>query len=88
MTVFTEVKVECHAGYKADEYPVCILVGDQRLEIREIVDRWYQGESNPEWPVSNYFKVNTRDGKTFILKHDLQSGKWYSGQVGIKSGGP
>ena len=87
MTDFREVKVECHAGYRADEYPVNILDGDQKLEIREIVDRWYQGEADPQWPVSNYFKVITTTGKTFLLKHVLQSGKWYLGQVGIKSGG-
>jgi len=22
-------------------------------------DRWYHGDSNPEYPVSNYFKVQT-----------------------------
>ncbi len=77
MTELIEVKVECHSGYKADEYPICFYRDDQRFEINEIIDRWYQGDSNPQWPVSNYFKVATTCDKGFILKHDLETDKWY-----------
>jgi hypothetical protein len=41
------------------------------------MDRWYQGETNPEYPVSNYFKVETTNGEQYIIKHDLESGSWY-----------
>ena len=77
MTKLIEVKVECYSGYKADEYPICFYRYDQRFEIHEIIDRWYQGDSNPEWPVSNYFKVDTACGERFLLKHDLETDKWY-----------
>jgi uncharacterized protein (DUF2126 family) len=53
------VKIECHSGFKADEYTKYIYHHEKRLEIQQIFDRWYQGESNPEWLVSNYFKVDT-----------------------------
>jgi hypothetical protein len=42
------IKVECHSGYKADEYPTCFYWKDEKFEIREISDRWYQGNRNPE----------------------------------------
>lgn len=71
------IKAECHSGYKADEYPRCFYLEDKRIEIIEIMDRWYQGNQNPEWPLSNYFKIVTADGKEFILKHDLENDKWY-----------
>jgi hypothetical protein len=71
------IKVECHSGYKADEYPKCFHWNDERHEIDEILDRWYQGDQNPVWPVSNYFKVKTADGRQFILKHDLERDRWY-----------
>jgi hypothetical protein len=71
------IKVECHSGYKADEYPKCFHWNNDRYEIVEILDRWYQGELDPEQPVSNYFKVDTdRDGP-FIIKHVIAADEWY-----------
>jgi hypothetical protein len=70
------IEVECHSGYKADEYPKYFSRDNDRIEIRQIMDRWYQGETNPEYPVSNYFKVDTTCG-IYIIKHDLESDRWY-----------
>ena len=71
------IEVKCHSGYKGDEYPVSFCWNDEIHEIREIVDRWYQGERNPEWPVSNYFKVLTNHGGSYILKHVAREDQWY-----------
>ncbi len=77
MNDFIPVQVECHAGYKAGEYPVCFYWENIRFEIREILDRWYQGESNPGFPAANYFKVITTDQKTFILKNEISTDRWF-----------
>lgn len=77
MVELIPIKVECYSGYKADEFPKCFYWNNGRFEIEEITDRWYQGETNPEWPVSNYFKVGTSFGMKYILKHDLESDGWY-----------
>ena len=71
------IKVECHSGYKADEYPKCFYWNNDRFEIQEIIDRWYQGDRDPEWPVSNYFRVDTTCGKRYIIKHDTENDEWY-----------
>jgi hypothetical protein len=71
------IEVQCHSGYKADEYPKCFFWNNDRFEISQITDRWYQGDSNPEYPVSNYFKVDTTCGKQYIIKHDLEKDEWY-----------
>ena len=71
------VRVECHSGYRADEYPKCLILHEERYEILEILDRWYQAESGPEWPVSDYFKVNTDRGGPYLLKHELENDRWY-----------
>jgi hypothetical protein len=71
------VNVESYSGYKADEYPTCFYWNNNKYEVQEIIDRWYQGDSSPEWSVSNYFKVATISGSQHILKHDLKSGKWH-----------
>jgi hypothetical protein len=69
--------VECHSGYKADEYPKCFFLDNDRFEISQITDRWYQGDTNPDFHVSNYFKVETTRGEQYIIKHDHVSDRWY-----------
>lgn len=71
------VGVETYSGYKADEYPTCFYLDNERYEISEIVDRWYQGDRDPAVPVSDYFRVETSRGETCILKHDLAAGAWF-----------
>ena len=77
----TPVKVECYAGAKADETPRRFERGELLVEIAEVVDRWYQVESQPEWPRADYFKVRGADGREYLLKHDLESDEWYLGQA-------
>jgi hypothetical protein len=71
------ITVECHSGYKADEYPERFIWNDAVHEIIEIVDRWYQGDRNPDYPVSNYFRVKTSDHKHHLLRHEVQSDAWH-----------
>ena len=73
----TPIHVECHSGYKADEYPKSFLWENERHEITEITDRWHQGERTPEYNISDYFKVATARSETHILKHDLEKDAWY-----------
>jgi hypothetical protein len=71
------VTVECHSGYKADEYPKWFTLEGKRYEITGITDRWYQRENDPEYPASDYFKVETSPGQQHILKHDLENNGWF-----------
>ena len=76
---FVPAEVQCHSGYKADEYPESFMVDNNRFMISEIIDRWYQADSCPEFPVSDYFKVLTTCGLQYILKHDRENDRWYIG---------
>ena len=71
------IKVECYSGFKADEYPKYFHWDNNKFEIYEITDRWYQVANNPEFPASNYFKVETTCGQQFIIKHELENDEWY-----------
>jgi len=71
------IKVECHSGFKADEYPVCFYLENVKIEIKEISDRWYQAKPTPDWPVADYFKVSTADNMKYIIKHELKSDEWF-----------
>jgi hypothetical protein len=72
-----QIKVESHSGYKADEHPKCFYWREDKYTIIKILDRWYQGSMDPEWPIGNYFKVITEDDRKFIIKHDLEADEWY-----------
>lgn len=71
------IKVECHSGYKANEYPTCFYWMNIRYEIREIADRWYQAQATPDSPVANYFKVRTASKSIYMIKHELESDQWF-----------
>jgi len=71
------IKVECHFGYKADEYPRRFIRDEHAFEVLEVTDRWYQGDQDSEIPASNYFKVLVTDGSNFILKHVLGNDSWF-----------
>ena len=75
------IKVESRAESKADETPRRFTWEDREIEVEEIIDRWHQVESKPEWPRANYFKVRDADNHEFLLKHDLESDEWYLGRV-------
>ena len=74
------IQVECYAGAKADETPRRFVSGGRLIEIGEVLDCWYQVESQPEWPRADYFKVRGADEREYFLKHDLESDEWYLGQ--------
>jgi hypothetical protein len=78
--LLTPIVVECYAGEKADETPRCFSLQGQTIEVAEVLDRWYQVESLPEWPRADYFKVRGDDGNDYLLKHDLESDDWYLGR--------
>ena len=61
--------VECHAGYRGEQEPRAFHLGERRLEVIEIVDRWME-------PERRWFKCRASDGHTYILRHDEQSGEW------------
>jgi hypothetical protein len=71
-----KIRVECHAGYRAEEEPRAFTLGETRFEVVEILDRWMA-------PEQRYFKVKASDGRTLVLRHDTTSGEWeLAGLVG------
>jgi hypothetical protein len=65
----SEVKVECYAGYRADQRPMRFTLGEQVLEVREIEDQWYS-------PAARYFRILASDGDIYILRHDEEQDRW------------
>jgi len=49
------LKVECYAGYRADEAPRRFFLGSRAVAVSEIIDRWLD-------PAASYFKLRGDDG--------------------------
>jgi len=64
-----KLDVQTYSGFKADERPVSFSLGERSLQVREIVDRWYDVDHN-------YYKVLADDGKSYLLRHDLNADAW------------
>jgi hypothetical protein len=63
------VSVESYAGYKADERPRRLKLGEQTLEIVEVEDRWYS-------PGETYFRVRVEGGDRYVLRHVEAQDVW------------
>ena len=66
---YEKTEVECYSGHKANERPTAFTWQGDRHEIREIIDRWYEGGVDPTRPEIAYFKVKTISGSVFILRY-------------------
>ncbi|MGQ9859617.1 MAG: hypothetical protein ACUVS3_13160 [Thermodesulfobacteriota bacterium] len=63
------IRVQCYSGYKADERPVRLYLGESSLEVKEVLDRWY-GEDH------DYFKVRADDQEVYLLRHSRADDTW------------
>ncbi len=69
------IEVECYSGYRANERPLAFTLRDQRFEVEEVVDRWYEGGA-PGRPELLTFKVRTREGRMFLLRYNALFDAW------------
>jgi len=66
------IHVECYAAYRGAQEPRAFVLGDTRLEVTAITDRW----AGPDY---RYFKVTASDGDTYVLRHDEPADAWTLG---------
>jgi hypothetical protein len=64
-----DIRVECHAGYRADERPLRFVLRGRLFEVSEVEDRWYS-------PGATYFRVRAEDGNFYVLRHDEGMDVW------------
>jgi len=63
-----KVRVVCYEGYRAEETPRAFLLGDRRVEVVRVLDRW--GEDH------EYVKLDGSDGARYILRYDRSRDEW------------
>jgi hypothetical protein len=64
-----EIRVECYSGHRGEETPRRIWMGNRKIEIKKIQDRWLA-------PNHRYFKIEGDDDAIYILRHDSNSWEW------------
>ncbi len=64
-----KIHVNCYSGYRGDETPSIIWIGSNKIEVKEILDRWLA-------PDHRYFKILGDDNCTYIIKYDNQTLQW------------
>jgi hypothetical protein len=63
------VHVECYAGYKGDERPIKLQIGDEMVEVAELEDRWYS-------PGATYFRVRLANGERYVVRREDAQEVW------------
>lgn len=63
------IRVACHAGHRGEPEPGVFWLGERRIAVQAILDRWPA-------PQHRYFKLQGDDGGTYILRHDEAAGEW------------
>jgi hypothetical protein len=69
-----KIKVRAYSGYKANERPMHFELDDRRLDVKNIIDRWYGLDHD-------YFKVVADDGKVYLIKWHRILDVWILVQV-------
>lgn len=72
----TDIQVVCHEGHKSRERPAWVIRESGRLEVVEIIDRWYEGPLKPGPPTVAYFKVRLEDGSVTLLRYVSAFDRW------------
>lgn len=63
------IRVESYAGYRGDQEPVAFWLGERRLSVRAIVDRWFA-------PTQRWFRVDADDDNMYVLRLNESTGDW------------
>jgi hypothetical protein len=63
------VHVECYAGHRGEETPRALVIGNRRISVVEVLDRWLA-------PDHRYFKIKGDDGDVYIVRHNTGADRW------------
>lgn len=64
-----QIDVACYAGYRGEETPQSLMLGDRRVGVEEVIDRWLD-------PQHRYFKLRGDDGGVYLVRHDVADDVW------------
>ncbi len=69
------VRVFAYSGYRGEELPRAIVIGDQRIEVVEILELWVE-EGFEDRSRKRFFKIRGSDGEVRELHYDEKEKEW------------
>lgn len=63
------LEVDAYAGYKGEETPRAFILEGVRVEVEEILERWYTERHS-------LFKVRGSDNRRYVLRYDNETLLW------------
>ncbi|MEE4354955.1 MAG: hypothetical protein V2I97_00695 [Desulfococcaceae bacterium] len=63
------IRVECYSGYRGEETPRALYLGEKKIAVSEVIDRWLA-------PAHRYFKIIGDDKGLYIVRHDSVNFEW------------
>jgi len=70
-----KIRVESYSGYRADERPITVFIGEEAFEIKEIKQHFIR-EGIPGQR-QEVFKVIISDGSLYTISHDITKDEWF-----------
>ena len=64
-----EIIVNCYAGYRGEQTPRSIILGNKKIKVKKILDMWLA-------PDHRYFKFLGSDDGTYIIRNDIEKFIW------------
>lgn len=64
-----DLQVETRQGVHGEREPVAFMLGEHRIEVIHVIDRWLAADHN-------YFKIIGSDQATYILQYLLATREW------------
>jgi hypothetical protein len=66
---FTSTHTQATEPIRANERPREFVLDEEIYEIAAVLDQWYE-------PSATYFKVQSTEGKTYLLRYDEEADEW------------
>jgi hypothetical protein len=64
-----DIRVDCYAGYRDEETPRRLIMGNRHISVVAVLDRWLA-------PDHRYFKIIGDDEGLYIIRHDPFQNSW------------
>ncbi len=69
MTRALQIRVECYTGYRGEQTPRVLVLGDSRIAVAEVLDQWLA-------PDHRYLKLRGEDGNVYIVRYSAPDDSW------------
>jgi len=71
-----KIRLTAYSGYKGEETPRAFMLGDRRIEVVEVQERWVE-EGIGDRTTKRFFKVKGSDEGIHKIFYDEKTAEWY-----------